>query len=144
LSKLKKGFYDGIVLSEAGLIRLGLQDKISWRFDPSTFYPAPGQGVIALETRKSDNRVRDLCLKAGDGLQRIISLAELSALTSLGFDCRTPFGMFTNISGDMLEMKGFYVDPLTDQFVEKSVSGPMSASVDLGKELSNKLLGRGN
>lgn len=144
LSKLKKGLYDGIVLSEAGLIRLGLQDKISWRFDPSTFYPAPGQGVIALETRKSDNRVRDLCLKAGDGLQRIISLAELSALTSLGFDCRTPFGMFTNISGDMLEMKGFYVDPLTDQFVEKSVSGPMSASVDLGKELSNKLLGRGN
>ncbi len=144
LSKLENGLYDAIVLSEAGLIRLGLQEKISWRFDPSVFFPAPGQGVIAIETRKSDNKVRDLCLKAGDDLQRIVSLAELSALTSLGFDCRTPFGMFSKISGDMLEMKGFYVNPLTNQFVEKCVSGPISAPVDLGYKLSNQLLGRGN
>jgi hydroxymethylbilane synthase len=143
LSKLDKGFYDAIVLSEAGLIRLGLQQKISWRFDPSVFYPAPGQGVIALETRKSDSRVRDLCLKAGDDLQRIISLAELSALTSLGFDCRTPFGVFTNISGETLKMNGFYVDPLTDHFIEKSVSGSIFSPVELGKILSNNLLGRG-
>ena len=144
LSKLDKGLYDAIVLSEAGLIRLGLEEKISCRFDPSIFYPAPGQGVIALETRKSDKRVRDLCLKAGDDLQRIISLAELSALTSLGFDCRTPFGVYSNISGDLLNMRGFYVNPLTNNFIEKSVSGPISSSVELGEKMGNKFLGRGN
>ncbi len=143
LSKLEMGFFDAIILSEAGLIRLGFQEKISWRFDPSHFYPAPGQGVIALEIRQSDNKVRDLCLKAGNENQRVISLAELSALTNLGFDCRTPFGVFTSATGGNLTMKGFYIDPLTDDFIEKSVSGPISLPVELGEKLSNMLLGRG-
>lgn len=143
ISKLETGFCDAIVLSEAGLIRLGLQEKISWRFDPSHFYPAPGQGVIALEIRQADNKVRDLCLKAGNDSQRVISLAELSALTNLGFDCRTPFGVFTIAIGDKLTMKGFYIDPLTENFIEKSVSGPISLPVELGEKLSNMLLGRG-
>ena len=76
LSKLKKGFYDGIVLSEAGLIRLGLQDKSHGVSIPQLSILLPAR-VIALETRKSDNRVRDLCLKA------------VRWLTANYFSCRT-------------------------------------------------------
>ncbi|HEX2955363.1 MAG TPA: hydroxymethylbilane synthase [Chitinispirillaceae bacterium] len=144
LSKLNNGSLDAIVLSEAGLIRLGLQDKISWRFDPAIFYPAPGQGIITLEIRQSDTTIKNICLSAGDDDQRLISLAELSALTCLGFDCRTPFGVYTRASGNNLNMQGFYVNPFTGNFIEKSVSGPNTSYEELGKKLADILLERGN
>jgi len=48
IEKALKGDYDGIVLAEAGLKRLGKEDYISEKFDIRRFLPAPGQGAIAI------------------------------------------------------------------------------------------------
>lgn len=140
MAKLNQGVYDGIILSEAGLIRLGLERKIAQRFDQHVFYPAPGQGVVALEVRRKDTEIRDFCLAAGDEDQRIKSLAELSMLSYLGFDCRTPLGVYTSLSNGNLSMRGFYVNPQTGDFIEQSANGPESAPEELGKELSRMFL----
>lgn len=137
LSKLSQGTHDGIVLSEAGLIRLGLQDRIAERFDPRSFYPAPGQGVIALEVRSED---RQRFETVGDASQRIVSRAELSLLDRLGFDCRTPMGVYTHLSNDLLEMRGFYVEPRSGAFIERCASGPCNDPEDLGRVMAQKLL----
>jgi hydroxymethylbilane synthase len=144
ISKLDQGLYDGIVLSEAGLIRLGLETRIAQRFDPLTFFPAPGQGVIAFEIRTPDERIRQLCKKAGDDRQQIITLAELSLLDRLGFDCRTPLGVYTQMAGDILSMDGFFVNPLTGKYVEQHISGLVSNPQELGFNMSYKLLEGGN
>jgi hydroxymethylbilane synthase len=144
ISKLDQGLYDGIVLSEAGLIRLGLETRIAQRFDPLTFFPAPGQGVIAFEIRTQDERIRQLCKKAGDDRQQIITLAELSLLDRLGFDCRTPLGVYTQMAGDILSMDGFFVNPLTGKYVEQHISGLVSNPQELGFNMSYKLLEGGN
>ena len=46
--------YDGAVLAAAGMIRLGLEDKISEFFPYNDFVPAPGQGALAVEVRQDD------------------------------------------------------------------------------------------
>lgn len=140
LAKLDNGSYDGIVLSEAGLIRLGLQKRITQRFDPNCFFPAPGQGVIALEARSEDQTTIKRCIDAGDYDQFAVSRAELSVLICLGFDCRTAFGVHSTRHSDSLHMSGFYVDPVSGKFIQKQVSGPLSEPEQLGRILCDALL----
>jgi hydroxymethylbilane synthase len=143
LAKVERGDYDGIMLSEAGLIRLGLDDRIAVRFDPSTFFPAPGQGVITLETRRTDGELRELCAIAGDTRQQSISTAELALLSTVGFDCRTPLGVYTMINGAALHMSGFFVDPADGAFREGRCGGPISDPAAVGRSMGELLLKKG-
>ena len=54
LRRLDEGELDAIVLACAGLIRLGLESRISARLDPKVSLPAVGQGVIGIECRADD------------------------------------------------------------------------------------------
>src|SRR5512138_519863 len=51
LRKLDDGQYDAIVLAAAGLMRLGLGDRIRQRFEPQQMLPAAGQGALGIEIR---------------------------------------------------------------------------------------------
>lgn len=107
LNKVFSGELDGVILSEAGLIRLGLEHHISYRFDKNTFLPAPGQGVIAVECRKDNTNAKKYCALLNDEHQSIISNAELLFLKTVGFDCRDPLGLYTLITDNRLTMKAF-------------------------------------
>src|SRR5215211_7573520 len=52
--KLDEGQYDALILASAGLIRLGLQNRISAAISSAEMLPAVGQGAIAIETRADD------------------------------------------------------------------------------------------
>ncbi|MBN1577531.1 MAG: hydroxymethylbilane synthase [Chitinispirillaceae bacterium] len=143
LAKVERGDYDGIMLSEAGLIRLGLDDRIAVRFDPATFYPAPGQGVITLEVREDDGEIRELCAEAGDPPQLPVSTAELSLLEAVGFDCRTPLGIHTVVDASRILMRGFFVDPRDGRFREGRTEGPLSDPVPVGTAMAALLLQKG-
>jgi hydroxymethylbilane synthase len=140
LAKIEHGLYAGIVLSEAGLIRLDLTDKISERFDPEQFIPAPGQGVITVQTRNKDTSLSHLCRNACDEEQFIVSSAEFAALECLGFDCRMPFGMLSRLIGEQIVMKAFYEVPQNGKFIEETVIGTKGDSVATGKLLATRLL----
>jgi hydroxymethylbilane synthase len=141
LRRLDTGMFDALVVSEAGLVRLGLEKRISQRFDPETFYPAPGQGVITLQIRQRDEDIRRLCLAAGDEDQCIVSNAELALLEHVGFDCRTPMGVHTVLEHDVLRMRGFSVGPGGDVFTERQASGLKSAPTELGRTMGRLLRG---
>jgi hydroxymethylbilane synthase len=95
LEKLKTDNIDAILLSEAGLIRLNLQHHIHERFNPESFLPAPGQGVIALEIRANDTFSHDICQRISDPAQSQISSIEYEVLKGLNFNCSIPLGMHT-------------------------------------------------
>ena len=52
---------DAIVLACAGLIRLGLESRITARLDPQVCLPAVTQGVIGIECRQNDSRTVSSC-----------------------------------------------------------------------------------
>lgn len=142
ISRVDEGKYAGIILSEAGLIRLDLSGKISERFDPDLFIPAPGQGVIAVETRVGDDQLSRLCRAACDEEQFLVSSAEFLVLESLGFDCRMPFGMLSRIDQGVLKMKAFYENQENGFFIEEMVTGNCAESLEIGKRLAKRLLNR--
>ncbi|MFH1958000.1 MAG: hydroxymethylbilane synthase [bacterium] len=64
LAKLDNSNLDGIVIAAAGLIRLGLENRITQKIPFEILVPHPMQGALAIETRKDNeemiNRVKKL------------------------------------------------------------------------------------
>ena len=57
LQRLDDGDFDAIILAKAGLDRMGI-DRPMHVLDKTRFIPAPAQGAIAVECRKSDDATR--------------------------------------------------------------------------------------
>ena len=55
LRKLDSGEYDALILAAAGMIRMGLQDRISRYFSVEEIIPPAGQGIMAVQGRKDDS-----------------------------------------------------------------------------------------
>jgi hypothetical protein len=58
IRRLRERHYDAIILAMAGLVRLGRTDEVTQVLDPEVFVPAPGQGAIALECRRTTRTTR--------------------------------------------------------------------------------------
>ncbi|MFA6914903.1 MAG: hydroxymethylbilane synthase [Parachlamydiales bacterium] len=142
LQKLKEGKADALLLSEAGLIRLGLQDVISYRFSPYIFCPAPGQGVITLETRRDDPELVEICRAVNSPEQEIKSSTELACLEKVGFDCRIPLGIYSELSPDWktITLIVFISSSTMDQFFEERIKFPVEERQEAAAKISTKLL----
>jgi hydroxymethylbilane synthase len=97
LRKLKEGLYDAIVLAEAGLIRLGLTDKINYqRLSPEIFVPPANQGIIAVETRKGEESLVEFINDEKTALEAEV---ERAVIRELGIGCAVPAGIYAEYSG---------------------------------------------
>ena len=80
------------MLAHAGLERLNRESEIGGVLDPARFVPAPGQGVLALEGRAEDARVREAVREITDSVTFACLLAERALARALGASCHTPLG----------------------------------------------------
>ena len=92
LGRLDAGDYEAVVLAGAGLERLGLADRITEVLDPPTFWPAIGQGALALQIRTGDSRTRDVVTALDDEPTHHAVRAERSCLAALAGGCLAPIG----------------------------------------------------
>ena len=70
LRKLDETGLDAIVIAAAGLIRLGLENRITQRIPSDILQPHPLQGRLAIEARRDDEDIIRLCrecLSQSDG-----------------------------------------------------------------------------
>lgn len=104
LKKLENGEYDGIILAAAGLERLGYDSDNRFNlkyFDYNDFLPAPCQGIIAIESRKSDF-VTSLINKINDINTFYSFETERYILKLLNADCGMPLGVYSFIKDDKI------------------------------------------
>jgi hydroxymethylbilane synthase len=99
---------DGVMLSYAGLIRLDKKPKFYEVLDPGFCYPAPGQGVICLETTDFKNEMVNLCRSISDSRQLKISKMEYELLKAIEFDCNIPLGITSELKGNELLVNWFF------------------------------------
>jgi len=92
LRKLDEGQYDAIVVAAAGLIRLGLQDRIACFLPVEVCCPAAGQGALAVEARRDDEEVLKLLKSVDDLAVRVEVEAERAATKTLGAGCHSAIG----------------------------------------------------
>ena len=92
LGKTTSGEYDGIILAEAGLRRLGLESSIVQQFDLKDFVPAPGQGSLAVICRSDNCELIELLKNIEDPQSRNEFEAEHALLERIEGGCRFPVG----------------------------------------------------
>jgi hydroxymethylbilane synthase len=92
LARIRSGAAAATVLAMAGLERLGLAVPEATPLDPGIFLPAPGQGLVAIECRERDARVRALLAACADPAATAAMAAERALLAGLDGSCRTPIG----------------------------------------------------
>src|SRR5205814_1630623 len=79
LRKVQSGEYEAVVVSKAGLDRLGFSQRISEVLSPDVCMPAVGQGAIAVECRLNDREAQDLLAPLDDPETRAAVIARASA-----------------------------------------------------------------
>jgi hydroxymethylbilane synthase len=140
LRKLAAGEYDAILLAAAGLSRLGLAGEIDARLDPEGFCPAACQGILALECREDDARVRALVAPLGDESAAVMAAAERAFLARLDGGCQVPMGCHAELRADELHVRGVVADPSGRPVFTGTRVGPPAEAARLGRELAELLL----
>ncbi|MFA0750872.1 MAG: hypothetical protein SLRJCFUN_001275 [Candidatus Fervidibacter sp.] len=104
LRKLDEGQYDAIVVAAAGLLRLGLQERIACLLPVEVCCPAAGQGVLAVEVRSDDAPILSLLQTLDEWDVRVEVTAERAATQALGAGCHAAVGALARISGGKLHL----------------------------------------
>jgi len=141
LRRLREGRCDAIVLATAGLGRLGLSGGVP--IPANVMVPAPGQGCLALEVRRDDERTAALLRGLDDPSSHRQLAAERALARRLGADCHTPLGANARLVGDALELTAFLSLPDGRQPLRASQCGDAAAPDALGEALADVLVGQG-
>ncbi len=102
LSKLESHEFDAIVLAEAGIVRLRMDDLSRARFDRSEMLPAPGQGALGIEVRSDDVVALEAVSKLDHVPSRAAVTAERRLLSALHGGCLAPIAAYSEVAGDRL------------------------------------------
>lgn len=111
LAKLDRGDCDAIVVACAAFKRLGLEKRLTQVFSADEVVPAPGQGVIAVETAVSDLPVLRLARRLDHARTRLCAEAERQFLAEMGGGCATPLGAYAELTEDGLLFRTFWSAP---------------------------------
>ena len=143
IRKLDEGQYDAVILASAGLLRLGLKDRISARIPIVEMLPAVGQGAIAIETRSDDEFTVQTTSRLDHRETRVACLAERAFLRGLGGGCQLPIAAHATIDRDVLTLDGLVAKPDGSEIWRDSLSGTLDSAEQLGSTLATTLIDRG-
>lgn len=140
-----------ILLATAGLVRLGMEQRISERLAPAVMLPAPGQGALAVTVRVDDTRVATAVHQAvHDPGTALPVTAERAFLRRLEGGCQVPVAAYAEMNaagkGRVLRLHGRVVSIGGETMVEGLQVGPAGDEVEgaaLGTALAERLLADG-
>jgi hydroxymethylbilane synthase len=138
------GPYDGVVLAQAGIERLGIALEHPERLSATEMLPAPGQGALAVQCRHEDESLA--LLAALNHLPTALAVtAERAFLAALGGGCATPVSALGIVEGDQLSLRGRVTRPDGgDQLDVNGIDLPtVEAARALGERLATNMLRQG-
>ena len=143
LRKAESGEYDAILVSKAGLDRLGLAQRITEVLSPETFLPAVGQGAIAVECRMKDSEAADVVSRLDDAETRNAIVAERSLLKAVQGGCQVPLGAWARMERDQLVMEACVCSVDGVQCIRQRAAAPPDQAAQLGEQVARLLFDAG-
>jgi len=143
LKKLDAGEYDAIILAAAGLIRLGLKDRIKAMLTPEQSLPAPGQGALGIEVLAGDATMAAVVAPLNDAMTAHCVKAERALSRALGGSCQVPLGGYAVIDNGQLWLRGFVASVDGQRMVAAEIRGNPADDEALGLQLADDLRSQG-
>ena len=143
LSKLDNGDYDAIILASAGLIRLGLADRIASFIDVEQSLPAAGQGAVGIECRTDDVQVQALLAPLADAETTYCVRAERAMNNHLQGGCQVPIGGYAVLQQGQLYLRALVGDIDGSRIIRAEGKSAVENAEALGVQIAEQLLAQG-
>ena len=144
LEKLHSGDFDGLVLAAAGLHRLGRANEISFALEPDEMVPAPGQGIVAIEARHSEDRPVTAAESITDRATLGVLGAERALTAALDASCNTPLGANATLEhGGVMRLRAFCGLPDGSEWLQDELGLDASEPEELGRSLAERMKAAG-
>ena len=140
LRRMDEGAADALVLAAAGIDRLGRQARIDERLEPDVVAPAPGQGALAVQVRRADDRLVEVASAIDDEDVRLAVEAEREVLRATGGSCRAPVGAHATVSGDEFWVLAGGVNSDGSGKLVERLRGNRAEAAELAARLGRRLL----
>ena len=131
---------DGVVLAASGLLRAGFEDKISCYIPKDIMIPAPAQGALAIEIRKSSKDIENIIESLKDIETEIQVSAERGFLDGINGSCHLPIGAYCNVDGENIVLTGLYGDEYGKKLITRTIEGKAYQARELGLEFAGLIL----
>lgn len=139
LRKLDEGQYSALILAAAGMRRLGFEGRISAAIPVERCVPAPGQGIVAVQTREDDAATRGVVEGIND-LEAATSLtAERTVVRALGGGCQLPLGAIALHQDGYIQMHAVVSSPDGLRVVRRTARGGVADPGRIGAMLADEL-----
>ncbi|WP_202320725.1 hydroxymethylbilane synthase [Archaeoglobus neptunius] len=137
LRKLKEENYDAIVVAEAGLKRLGLDEELEYqRFDPHVVVPPANQGIIAIATREGEEK---LVSHLNDNRTWLEAMVERAVIKELGVGCAVPVGVYAEVGSRVRLVCEILDRKYTRVEEELSKSAAVEEAAEIGRMLKRDI-----
>ena len=143
LAKLDAGEFDAILLACAGLIRLGMTERISEALDPERMLPAVGQGIVGIECRADQPALRAVLARLTCPTAEATIAAERAVALTLEATCHSPLGVHATRSGDALSLRALVTRADGSDAIAETGEDQVDAAAALGHAVATRMLARG-
>ena len=140
IRKLKNQEFDAIILSLAGILMLNLSNEVKEIFSVDQMLPAIGQGAIALQCKKDDQKTLNILKDVNDKETYYCIQAERALLEAIGGDCDTAIGGLAKLSNDKISLKSELFSNDGKKKFEFQSSGHFRQSKEIGYKVGKELL----
>ncbi len=134
--------YDGIVLAEAGLDRIGLLDAVESNRLSRSFVSAPGQGALAITARDGET-AETLHNILDHPRTRIETTVERTVLGTLGGGCVAPIGIYAILQGEYILTRVRVLSQDGTEEIEATREIPVESHPEAAEKFAEDLAAKG-
>jgi hydroxymethylbilane synthase len=142
IKKIDEGKFDGIVLAQAGIQRLGIDVKFEI-LPVEIFVPSPGQGALAIVARKDNITLIGILKKIEDQASRTAVEAERSLSMFVDSGCRFPVGALADQNGGKLTLSVTVYSVDGSKFITVKRDSEPTQAKELGRQIALELSAKG-
>ncbi len=146
LSKLDAGHYDAIILAAAGLIRLGMEERIKQYIPQRVCLSAVGQGIVGIECRSDDDATKAIINQLHNRKSAITIAAERAMNAKLEGGCQVPIAGYAEIDKGKIHMRGVVGSVDGGQCLKSDISQTgmtIENAIKIGESVADDLLKQG-
>jgi hydroxymethylbilane synthase len=140
IAKMDRGDFGAVILAAAGLNRLNLAGRISFRLPANEFLVAPGQGALAVQTRADAPETIRMVQRIDHTPTRMAVEAEREVLSALHGGCSIPLGVYSQITDGELLLSAVLASPDGKEMVRVSLKGHLADATSMARRIADELL----
>lgn len=143
LSKLDAGEYDAIILAAAGLLRMGMEERLTSYISTEQSLPAGGQGALGIEWRVGDTAIQELVKPLHDEHTAACVLAERALNRRLQGGCQVPIAAYAELENGQLQLRGLVGSVDGSTMLRTEQAGTAADAEKIGIAAAEHLLEQG-